>query len=51
MILDNGADGYAYAVDAVTGDLAWETLILDYRAGAKNSSGPISGRSTSSGIA
>jgi len=41
LILDNGADGYAYAIDAVTGQLAWESLILDYRAGAKNSSGPI----------
>jgi PQQ-dependent dehydrogenase (methanol/ethanol family) len=40
-ILDNGADGYAYAIDAQTGELAWETFILDYRAGAKNSSGPI----------
>jgi len=41
LILDNGADGYAYAMDAKTGKLAWETLILDYRHGAKNSSGPI----------
>jgi len=41
LILDNGADGYAYAIDARTGELAWESLILDYRAGAKNSSGPI----------
>jgi alcohol dehydrogenase (cytochrome c) len=40
-ILDNGADGYAYALDARTGELAWETFILDYRRGAKNSSGPI----------
>jgi alcohol dehydrogenase (cytochrome c) len=40
-ILDNGADGYAYAIDARTGELAWETFILDYRMGAKNSSGPI----------
>ena len=41
VILDNGADGYAYALDARTGELVWETHILDYRAGAKNSSGPI----------
>ncbi len=41
LILDNGADGYAYAIDARTGELAWESFILDYRAGAKNSSGPI----------
>ncbi len=41
VILDNGADGYAYAIDAATGELAWESFILDYREGAKNSSGPI----------
>jgi alcohol dehydrogenase (cytochrome c) len=41
LILDNGADGYAYALDAKTGKLVWETQILDYRHGAKNSSGPI----------
>jgi alcohol dehydrogenase (cytochrome c) len=41
LILDNGADGYAYAIDARTGELVWETQILDYRRGAKNSSGPI----------
>jgi alcohol dehydrogenase (cytochrome c) len=41
LILDNGADGYAYALNARTGELAWETHILDYRTGAKNSSGPI----------
>ena len=41
LILDNGADGYAYALNARTGELVWETFILDYRKGAKNSSGPI----------
>ena len=41
LILDNGADGYAYALDARTGELVWETFILDYRTGAKHSSGPI----------
>jgi alcohol dehydrogenase (cytochrome c) len=41
LILDNGADGYAYAIDARTGELAWETFILDYKRSAKNSSGPI----------
>jgi alcohol dehydrogenase (cytochrome c) len=41
LILDNGADGYAYALEATTGELVWESFILDYRAGAKNSSGPI----------
>ena len=41
FILDNGADNYAYALDARTGALAWETQILDYRRGAQHSSGPI----------
>src|SRR5688572_24895860 len=41
LILDNGADGYAYALNARTGEQVWETKILDYRTGAKNSSGPI----------
>ncbi|HEY8519507.1 MAG TPA: PQQ-binding-like beta-propeller repeat protein [Gammaproteobacteria bacterium] len=40
-ILDNGADNFAYAIDARTGELAWETQILDYRRGAQHSSGPI----------
>ena len=29
-IIDTGNDGYVYAVDAVTGELAWETEIFDY---------------------
>jgi alcohol dehydrogenase (cytochrome c) len=41
LILDNGADNYAYALDATTGQLKWETQILDYRHGAQHSSGPI----------
>jgi PQQ-dependent dehydrogenase (methanol/ethanol family) len=52
LILDNGADNYAYALDARTGELVWETKILDYRRGAQHSSGPtiangmvVSGRS------
>src|SRR5687768_16360067 len=28
LILDNGADGYAYALNARTGELVWETQIL-----------------------
>jgi len=40
-ILDNGADNYAYAIDARTGELAWETQILDYRLGSQHSGGPI----------
>lgn len=41
LILDNGADNFAYALDARTGELVWETRILDYRRGAQHSSGPI----------
>ncbi len=41
LILDNGADNFAYALDARTGALVWETQILDYRRGAQHSSGPI----------
>ena len=40
-ILDNGADNYAYALDARTGELAWETRILDYRLGGQHSGGPL----------
>ena len=29
-IIDTGNDGYVYAVDAVSGELAWETEIFDY---------------------
>ena len=31
LIIDTSADSYVYAVDAVTGQLAWETQILDYK--------------------
>ncbi len=41
FILDNGADNYAYALDAQTGELAWETEILDYRLGGQHSGGPV----------
>jgi PQQ-dependent dehydrogenase (methanol/ethanol family) len=41
FILDNGADNYAYALDAQTGELAWETRILDYRLGGQHSGGPL----------
>ena len=42
LILDNGADGYAYAINAETGKLVWQTQILKQHIhGAKNSSGPI----------
>jgi alcohol dehydrogenase (cytochrome c) len=41
LIIGNSADDYLYALDARTGELVWETQILDYRRGAKQSSGPI----------
>ena len=42
LIIDTSADGYAYAVDAVTGRLAWETHVLDYKTlPAAHTSGPI----------
>jgi alcohol dehydrogenase (cytochrome c) len=41
LLFDNGTDNYAYALDAKTGKLAWETKILDYRHGAQHTSGPI----------
>lgn len=41
LIIARGSDDFIYAVDARSGELAWETRILDYRKGAKQSSGPI----------
>lgn len=41
LIIDTSADDFIYALDARTGELVWETQIMDYRAGAKQSSGPI----------
>ncbi|MCB2065291.1 MAG: PQQ-binding-like beta-propeller repeat protein [Erythrobacter sp.] len=41
LIIGNSADDYLYALDARTGELVWETQIMDYRHGAKQSSGPI----------
>jgi alcohol dehydrogenase (cytochrome c) len=41
LLIARGSDDFIYAVNAETGDLAWETRILDYRRGAKQSSGPI----------
>lgn len=41
LIIANGADDYLYALDAETGEQVWETKILDYTRGAKQSSGPI----------
>ena len=41
LIIDTSADGYAFALNAQTGELAWETHILDYQKGAQQTSGPI----------
>jgi alcohol dehydrogenase (cytochrome c) len=40
-IIDTSSDDYVYALDARTGELEWETQILDYRHGAQQTSGPI----------
>ena len=31
LIIDNGADDFIYALDAATGEMVWETKILDYK--------------------
>jgi PQQ-dependent dehydrogenase (methanol/ethanol family) len=42
LIIDNGSDDFIYAVDAETGELAWETRIFDYKTNpAKQGSGPL----------
>lgn len=41
LIIARGSDDHIYALDAETGKLAWETRIMDYTKGAKQSSGPI----------
>jgi len=41
LIIANGADDYLYALDANTGEQVWETQILPYDHGAKQSAGPI----------
>ncbi|MGX7896646.1 outer membrane protein assembly factor BamB family protein [Tsuneonella sp. HG222] len=41
LIIARGSDDVIYALDAKTGALRWETTIMDYRHGAKQSSGPI----------
>ena len=41
-IIDTSGDDYVFALDAATGELVWETEILDYRVNPANqSSGPI----------
>ena len=41
LIIDTSADDYVFALDAATGELVWEHEIMDYRAGAQQTSGPI----------
>jgi PQQ-dependent dehydrogenase (methanol/ethanol family) len=41
LIIDTSADDFVYAVDAATGQLAWEHKILEYQKGAQQTSGPI----------
>ena len=42
LIIDTANDGYVYALDAVTGELVWETEIVDYETEpARHSTGPI----------
>lgn len=41
LLFDNGADNYLYAIDAESGERAWETRIQDYKKGGLHSSGPI----------
>ncbi|MGE0866352.1 MAG: pyrroloquinoline quinone-dependent dehydrogenase [Vicinamibacterales bacterium] len=41
LILDTSADNFAFALNAQTGQLVWETKILDYQKGAQHTSGPI----------
>ena len=42
LIIDNGSDDYIYAIDAESGELAWETQVFDYKTHpAKQGSGPL----------
>ena len=42
LIIDTSGDDYVFALDAATGELVWETEILDYRVHPANqTSGPI----------
>ena len=42
LIIDTSVDDYVFALDATTGELVWETEILDYKVNPANqSSGPI----------
>ena len=41
LILDTSVDSHAFALDALTGEVVWDTEVLDHKLGAFNSSGPI----------
>ncbi|PCJ41690.1 MAG: ATP-binding protein [SAR86 cluster bacterium] len=41
LIIDTSVDNYIFALNARTGELVWQTQILDYRRGAQQTSGPI----------
>ena len=42
LIIDTSTDDYVFALDATTGDVVWETQILDYKKNPANqTSGPI----------
>ena len=41
LIVASSSDDFIYALDARTGAQVWETKIMDYKRGAKQSSGPI----------
>jgi PQQ-dependent dehydrogenase (methanol/ethanol family) len=44
LIIDTSADDFVYALNAQSGELAWETKILEYQKGAQQTSGPIIAR-------
>lgn len=41
LIIDTSVDDYLYALDAKTGEVVWETKVVDYKSQTKQSSGPL----------
>jgi alcohol dehydrogenase (cytochrome c) len=41
LLIDTSADNFVYALDKDTGELVWETKVIDYRTRTKQSSGPL----------
>ena len=41
LIIDTSVDDYLYALDAKTGKLVWETMVVDYKSQTKQSAGPL----------